>query len=148
MSGKLYTEHEDEFERDILRARFTNWLEIVIYRARLNYLREQKNRLKTVSIDEVPDVYLEWHEPGYHSSHTISQDFDFEEERLAMAFSQLPLMRKEVLRLLFVEEMEPAEIAARMNCSVQHVYNQRSLALRKLRELLEREEKKDGKRRV
>lgn len=148
MSGKLYTEHEDEFERDILRARFTNWLEIVIYRARLNYLREQKNRLKTVSIDEVPDVYLEWHEPGYHSSHTTSQDFDFEEERLAIAFSQLPLMRKEVLRLLFVEEMEPAEIAVRMNCSVQHVYNQRSLALRRLRELLEREEKKDGKKRV
>ena len=65
--------------------------------------------------------------------------FTFEEERLAKAFSQLPLMRQRILTLLFVNELTPAEIAKQMNCSVQHVYNQRSLALKRLRQLLREE---------
>lgn len=138
MGGNRY-EYNDTFEYDELRARFTGWLDTVVYRAKLKYLRKQEREVETVPIDEIPESHLEWHETGYSSVNTTARDFDFEEERLAVAFSQLPLMRKEVLRLLFVEEKEPAEIAARMNCSVQHVYNQRSLAIKKLRELLEKE---------
>lgn len=140
MHRKPYTEYKDNFECDELRARFTNWLDMVVYRAKLRYMRSQERTVKTVSIDEVPESCLDWHEPRYFSPNSAPQDFDFEEERLAEAFSQLTLMRKEVLRLLFVEEREPVEIAARMNCSVQHVYNQRSLAIKRLRELLEKEE--------
>lgn len=73
-----------------------------------------------------------------HVEHTAN-DFDFEEERLARAYSSLPLMRREILRLLFVEDLKADEIARRLNCSIQHVYNQRSLALKRLRQLLEKE---------
>ncbi len=130
-------EYENNTERDELRARFTVWLDTVVYRAKLKYLRRQEKEPDVVSIDDVPERYLEWYEQGYTLQGVRQADFEFEEEKLAHAFSQLPLMRKEVLRLLFVEEKEPAEIAARLNCSVQHVYNQRSLALKKLRQLLE-----------
>ena len=143
MKESPFAEYEENFERDELRARFTSWLDTVVYRAKLKYLRNQDHMVKTVSIDEIPERYLEWHEPGYYSPNASPQDFDFEEKRLAEAFAKLPLMRKAVLRLLFVEEMEPAEIAVRMNCSVQHVYNQRSLAIRRLRELLEKEAKEN-----
>lgn len=62
--------------------------------------------------------------------------FDFEEEKLAQAFSALPLMRREVLRLLFVEELTPGEIAAKLHCSMNYVHKQKSRALQKLRAAL------------
>lgn len=66
-----------------------------------------------------------------------SQDtFDFEEEKLAQAFSALPLMRREVLRLLFVEEKTPDEIAKQLHCSLNYVHKQKSRALQKLRAAL------------
>ena len=127
---------EVQFEKDELRARFTVWLDITVYRAKLKYLRKTEQNKEVVSIDELPEHLLEWQEAGFENSLSSGKDFDFEEERLATAFAELPLMRKEILRLLFVEEMEPGEIAAHLNCSVQHVYNQRSLAIKKLRRKL------------
>ena len=62
--------------------------------------------------------------------------FEFEEERLAYAFSKLPLMRREVLRLLFVEMKEPEEISEILHCSTNYVHLQKSRALKRLRELL------------
>lgn len=62
--------------------------------------------------------------------------FDFEEERLAKAFYQLPLMKRKILEMLFVENIKPDEIAKRLNCSPQYVYNQRLRAIKKLREEL------------
>ena len=124
---------EVQFEKDELRARFTVWLDVTVYRAKLKYLRKTEQNKEVVSIDELPEHMLDWRETGFEKSLSSRKDFEFEEERLATAFAELPLMRKEILRLLFVEELEPGEIAAHLNCSVQHVYNQRSLAIKKLR---------------
>lgn len=63
-------------------------------------------------------------------------DFEFEETRLAQAFAELPLMRREVLRLLFVEMRDPAEISEILHCSVNYVHLQKSRALKRLREQL------------
>jgi len=38
-----------------------------------------------------------------------------------------------ILTKLFVEEKKPEEIAKELNCSAQHVYDQRYQALKKLR---------------
>ena len=85
-------------------------------------------------LDDVPETLLA-DDTAFPTD--VSGDFDFEEERLANAFSQLPLMRQKILIMLFAEELAPKEIARRMNCSVNHVYNQRSLAIKRLRQLLE-----------
>lgn len=130
--------HQQELERDELRARFTGWLETTVYRAKLNYIRKTSQKIETVSIEEVAESSLvsggqeqEW------CRHLSAKDaFDFEEEKLAKAFAELPLMRQRILTMLFVEEKKPYEIAAKLNCSIQHVYNQRSLALKKLRTML------------
>ena len=66
-----------------------------------------------------------------------ADDFEFEEVRLANAFAELPLMRREVLRLLFVEMKEPSEISTILHCSTQYVNLQKFRALKRLRELLE-----------
>ena len=119
---------------DPLRVRFTRFLEVMLKRARLNYLSKKRRYPETVSIDFISetDFAMEIIPEAFN----VRSKFSFEEERLAEAFYRLPLMRQKVLTLLFVEELTPEEVAHRLNCSVGHVYNQRSLALKKLRQLL------------
>lgn len=128
--------HGQKFdEPDILRARFTKWLEKLIKNAKIDYLRQFKNVPETISIDDL----FEGEQLIGDNDVTISDSktaFDFEEERLARAFYELPLMKRRILEMLFVEEIKPEEIAERLNCSAQYVYNQRLRAIKKLREQL------------
>ena len=123
--------HQQENE-DVLRARFTKWLDIVIYRAKLKYLRKNETMLETVSFEELPESSQPVYEGDFQQI-TLKTDFDFEEERLANVFAKLPLKRQQILTKLFVEEKKPEEIARELNCSAQHVYDQRYQALKKLR---------------
>ena len=123
--------HQQENE-DVLRARFTKWLDIVIYRAKLKYLRKNKAKIETVSFEELPESSQPVYE-GDLQQVTSKTDFDFEEDRLANAFAKLPIKRQQILTKLFVEEKKPEEIARELNCSAQHVYDQRYQALKKLR---------------
>ena len=65
-----------------------------------------------------------------------SDSFDFEEQRLADALTSLPDQKRQILTMLYVLEMKPEEIAAKLNCTIQNVYNQRSLTLKRLRAVL------------
>lgn len=117
-------------EKDELKARFTVWLEKLIYRVRLKYLKKLDKQINAISIEEISKSTLLW------SDSKIVKDnhcFDFEEEKLSKAFCNLPIKRQQILEMLFVECMKPKEIAKELNCSIQHVYNQRSLAVQKLR---------------
>ena len=118
--------------KDELRGRFTRWIVITAQNAQKNYLRTEGKRPKTISIDEIELPITD----------TVSGSFDFAEQQLADAFRELPLMRRRILELLFVDELSPAEIAQKLHCSVQHVYNQRSLAIKRLRERLIKEREK------
>ena len=122
--------------RDELRGRFTRWIVITAEHAQKNYLRAEKKQLQTVPLEEADVAIVD--------TALLSPDsFDFEEQRLAEAFRELLLMRRRILEMLFVEELTPSEIAAKLHCSVQHVYNQRSLAIKRLRERLIKERKND-----
>lgn len=128
--------HRDNLnERDELRAEFTAWLDTLIRRAKLNYLRKQSQQVETVSLDEIPEESLLPHSDAEMSmTYTSSNDFDFAEERLARAFAELPLMRQQILKMLFIDEMKAGEIAKRLNCSPRYVSNQRLKGLKHLRE--------------
>ena len=127
--------HQQDYE-DVLRARFTKWL--VIYRAKLKYLRKTERKLETVSFEELPESSQPVYEDRMRLNDSKS-DFDFEEERLADASAKLPIKRQQILTMLFVEEKKPEEIAKELNCSAQHVYDQRYQALKKLRIELSKE---------
>lgn len=131
---------ENYSEKDELRAQFTRWLEVVVQNALKDYLRKlRRNNIPTVSLDQVDETQF-GPEPDMLRGITDSADsFSFEEERLSRAFRELPLMRRHILEMLFVQELQPVEIAARLQCSVQHVYNQRSLALKRLRVLMDKD---------
>ena len=138
--------HRDiEYERDELRAEFTVWLGTLIRRAKLNYLRKQSQQVETVSLDEIPEESLPLVRDSDIPSMTVSsEDFDFAEERLANAFAELPLMRQQILKMLFIDEMKAGEIAKKLNCSPKYVSNQRLKGLKHLRERMTEGGDEDG----
>lgn len=118
-----------------LRAEFTAWLDITLVRAKRNYLVKENREKVETSLDNIPIDFIP--DPrDYFAEVERGSDFEFEEVRLANAFSELPLMRREVLRLLFVEMKEPEEISRILRCSTNYVHLQKSRALKRLRELL------------
>lgn len=124
-------------KQDILRGRFTAWLDTVLYHAKLRYVESQKSRIETVSLDAFPTEMIKDPNDCFEQVERSHTDFDFEEEKLAKAFYELPLLRREVLRLIFVEEKSNEEIAAYLHCSQEYVRQQKSRALRALRRQLE-----------
>lgn len=120
---------------DVLRGRFTNWLDVLIYRAKLKYIRKLSQSVETVSLDDLIDSGFQPVDPVPVDASISSEKhtFEFEEEKLARAFCNLPIKRQKILEMLFVDQMKPEEIAKELNCTVQHVYNRRSRALKTLR---------------
>jgi RNA polymerase sigma factor, sigma-70 family len=137
--GGMKMDHRQEYpERDELRAKFTRWLETVIRRAKIDYLRKYENRPETISYEDIPEkelIDLAQREL-WPSSTRMQTPYDFEEERLTKAFMELPLKRRQVMELLFLADLSETETAKRLNCSLQYVRNQRCIALKKLRSRL------------
>ena len=132
-------DHSQEYpERDELRAKFTRWLETIIKRAKIDYLRKYENRPETISYEDIPEAeLLELTQcESWPNSTRIQTPYDFEEERLTKAFMELPLKRRQVMELLFLADLREAETPTRLNGSLQYVRNQRCIALKKLRSRL------------
>ncbi len=47
--------HQEKSERDELRARFTGWLEVTLYRAKLNYVKRREREKDIVYVDVFPE---------------------------------------------------------------------------------------------
>ena len=120
--------HQQESEKDELRARFTGWLEVTLYRAKLNYLKRQERERNTLYVGVLPEELLVEEDLEQKWVHRLTEQkgFDFEQEKLEKAFQSLTQQRQRILTLLFVEEKTPEEIAGQLGCSKQNVYKQRS----------------------
>ena len=118
---------------DRLRGQFTTWLEKLIVRAKLDYIRSNRRYLDVISIEDLSDEAMAvCDDPIRVETHR----FEFEDERMENAFCQLTPLRRQILTMLFVEEMTSEEVAAELGCSVDAVYNNCSRALKKLREAI------------
>jgi RNA polymerase sigma factor (sigma-70 family) len=123
-------------EPDVLRARFTCWLEVLVYRAGRKYLRKEEHRIKTISLDDLPEE--QW--PIAPAPVLRETEFDFEEERLARAFSELSVERQKLLTLVFLYDLKPEEAAEVLHYSIKKFYNNKYEALKKLRTMLSDQE--------
>ena len=123
-------------EPDVLQARFTCWLEVLVYRARRKYLRKEEHRIKTISLDDLPEE--QW--PIVPAPVLRETEFDFEEERLARAFSELSVERQKLLTLVFLYDLKPEEAAEVLHYSIKKFYNNKYEALKKLRTMLSEQE--------
>lgn len=128
-------DYRQNADRDELRARFTAWLDTLLKRAKLNYL-ERECEEPHESLDSLDEDQLPATEGAYMQTLFSDDPFGFTEERLAKAFSELPLMRQQILKLLFVDEMKPRDIAKILNCSAQYVSNQKQKGLKYLRKTI------------
>lgn len=99
--------------------------------ARIDYLRKLKRQVPAVPLDSVPESQL-----GYADRLSPDVGFDFDDERLSVAFNELSSVRQRILTLLFVHEIKPSEIAWLLDCPVEYVYKQRFLAIKRLRQML------------
>jgi len=132
-------EYNDGRGDHAVRNRFTAWMEKVVKNLRIDYIRKKGLKSKKDShwTTEMPDISYE------QDFRLIPKDeFDFAEGKLAEVFAGLPLLRKRILVLTFVEELTAMEIAELLNCSVEYVYDQKRRALQKLRQQLNAEEDK------
>lgn len=120
---------------DELRYRFTAWMKIVVKRAKIDYIRQIKRRPKELSIDDKSLSYRLVYEQELIT--TNSNDFEFENKDLMRVFKGLSEKRKQILILVFVHNLSPEEVARKIGCSTQCVYNQQSLALKEFRKLIE-----------
>ena len=106
----------------------------MVRHARRDYEKSEKLSGKgqtQISLEDVP-------EPAYEQDFSIvtKSEFDFEEQRLAESFAVLPLLRRQVLTMMFAEDLSTVEIARRLNCSTDYVYKLKQRALKKLKDLM------------
>lgn len=125
-----------ELKKDVLRGRFTAWMKVVVKRAKIDYIRRQNRHITTVPIDLIAEdeICLE-----SDCNLIIDTDnFTFSDENVILAFSTLSLMRQKILTLLFVQGKTVEQIAEIFGCSTKHIFNEKSIALKQLRECLRR----------
>lgn len=122
---------------DVLRGRFTNWLTVVVYHEKMAFIRKLSKQMPEESLDELIESGFQYEDPTANRVLEACEDpFPMERETLARSYKDLPSRRQEILKLLFVDQLDPSDVAARLNCTVQHVYNRRSQALKALKAAL------------
>ena len=138
-------DYRQNADRDELRARFTAWLDTLIRRAKLDYFRKYHIPLEIISLEDLREENMPITEDVWMRKMLFEEDdFCFEEERLAKAYAELPLLRKQILKLMYVDELEVKEIARLLNCSAQYVSNQKQKGLKHLRKRMTEGGEKHG----
>ena len=93
--------HTEEYKNhDELKGRFTVWLEKVVRNAKINYIKRLKRQPPTLYLEEIPESAL----PVQNLVADVYTKSEFEEKRLAEAFSRLPLMRNRILTRNFIHK--------------------------------------------
>lgn len=125
-----------DFSKDSLRGKFTAWMKVVVKRAKIDYIRRLKRHSNEISIDDEQLADKLIYEP-VNGTEAADSGFAFNNERLLAVFRKMAPKRRQVLEMLFVHNMTPEEISAEIHCSLQHVYNLRSLAIKELKNKLD-----------
>lgn len=128
-----------DFSKDALRGKFTAWMKVVVKRAKIDYVRRLNRHSNEISIDDEQLTDKLIYEP-IKETEAADNGFVFNNERLLALFRKMAPKRRQVLEMLFVHNMTPEEISAEMQCTLQHVYNLRSLAIKELKNKLDNEE--------
>jgi len=125
---------------DDLRNQFTAYMQKVVYHAKVDYIRRRKTQRPGSDVDSAKASELSYEQDFRLASNA---DFDFEEQRLADNFASLPLIRRQILKLLFVQGLTAMEVAEELGCSLDYVYSNKRRALQKLRDQLQKGDEHD-----
>jgi RNA polymerase sigma-70 factor (ECF subfamily) len=112
--------------------RFSAWIKVLAVRSTLDFVRRVRRRPPSSDLAEAMDVPCAKGDP--HASAVRK------EERAVVAdlIGELSERDRELVRLHFIEDMEPFEIADRMSVSVKTVYSKKNKIIARLKVLLDR----------
>lgn len=119
-----------------LIAQFTAFMVKIVTSAKIDYIRRQRHWKWEISVDKPPGTNENKISLERWQSAVSDSEFYFAEERISEALTDLPALRRRILELSFIEDYSAQEIAEMLNCSVRFVYNQKHVALKKLRDVL------------
>jgi len=127
--NKQFSEQDSE-----LFARFTGFMKKVVVYAHSTY--EHKTKYKSVEslFGDFPETLLV-HELDLETL-LQNEHFHLEKPEFICAFYGLSSVQQKILELTFINQLTGEEIANRLNSTVKYVYNQRAIAIKKLRDLL------------
>ena len=127
-----------------LIAQFTSFMRVLVKDARVDYLRRQKHWYKEVPLDSILNTADDFFTDSYTFANG-EHGFDFDCDSVSDVYSRLSPIQRQILVLFFVDGYNPQEIADRLSCSVKQVYDQKYIALKKIREYVMKEGKKSEK---
>lgn len=130
--------YQEENSYDELRARFTKWMEVTLYRAKVNYKKAQKRKNKDVFID---DVMSEITSVSYAKEDTFSEvirqdSFYFDNDSVNNSFDSLTAVEQRILTELFLYNKDIKEISEELGYSLSHTYRLKDDALSNMRKML------------
>ncbi len=127
----LSNNNDSTSNHDEIRAQFTSWINVVVWRARRDYFKSQQRHFREIPIEEIDEI------PDNSSFEVLEKDeFIFADERLAKAFPKLPLCQQQVITLRIAKDLSPAEIAEIMGCDSARISRQYYKAIAKLRSIM------------
>ena len=121
-------------KNDELLNRFTAYMKVIVRHAKVDYMR--KLNWKRYEIATEAEVIAELSQSAFPI--IKSDDFAFENQALETAFEKLSELRKQILKMVFIDDMKPSEIADALGCPVDFVYREKTRGIKKLKELIER----------
>ena len=116
-----------------LQKRFTAWLKKLVQNARIDYLRRTNRKLIEIPFTQLSEGDRIKLVEKSMTSIVIEEDA-FQNIDVEIIFYALPEGQKNILSLLFVSGLTTQEISACIGCSKQYIYNQKYLALKKMKE--------------
>lgn len=128
---------KDISQTDELRIRFTAWITVVVQRAKIDYIRQQSKQPKSIPLESIAEDEV-CSDNIFNNAIESAECFEFDDENVAVAFSALSLTRKKILTLIFVQGKTAEQVAQLLGCSTKHIFNEKSLALKQIREYLGR----------
>lgn len=116
-----------------IEIKFTAWLKVLVKRARVDYFRRKQNLEREVFFDDLGEQDIRYIISNNPTE--FKEAFEtFENKDLSEIYEQLTDTQRSVLYRIFVCEETTTEIALSTGWSIQHIYNQKYLAIKKFRE--------------
>lgn len=116
-----------------IEIKFTAWLKVLVKRARVDYFRRKQNLEREIFFDDLGEQDIRY--IIFNNPTEFKEAFEtFENKDLSEIYEQLTDTQRSVLYRIFVCEETTTEIALSTGWSVQYIYNQKYLAIKKFRE--------------
>lgn len=121
-----------------IEIKFTAWIRVLIKRVRIDYFRRKQILAREVFFDDLGEQDIRYIISNIEFEFEPSLEM-FEDKILSDVYDQLTNTQRAIIYRLYVRDQTIAEIAECTGWSIQHIYNQKYLAVKRIREFFKGE---------